>query len=155
MVDPDGVDLVPGAEGTGDQIHPVRVHHGHQADGAVFIEHLTGNTENTASFGDGLGQIFGKFQQHRGGNPLVGMVGGGENHPPVPLADAHGGDRTAIGGVGQNPGLNKGIGLGQIPKHLLAEGRRHGAVNRNDRQKNHLPTWYAGRCVCVRYTSFS
>ena len=122
-------------DGPGDQIHPVRVHHGYGVNGGGFQDIPGGHAKNTAVRFRRLCQLLQKFQQHRGGNPLVGVVGGGIEHLPLSGADAQGENGSTEGGGGQAVGGKGGIPAQQLPDGLLAQFGGHGYISLHNGQK--------------------
>ena len=104
-------------------------------DGGSFDNILGLDPVESAAGLEGLSQLLREFQQHRGGDPFVGMVGGGIENPSLPLADHQRQHRTAIGGGGQQFHTEEGIGRGQRPDGLLARRGSHGNIGLHDSQK--------------------
>ena len=53
-------------------------------DGSHLQQFPSGITANDGAGYGGLGQVLGKGQQQRGGDPLIGMVGGCVQDAPLP-----------------------------------------------------------------------
>ena len=57
-----------------DQIHAVGIDHGNDVNGGGLVNGEPADTEDFFSGCNGLCQFFGKFQQHKSGDPFVGVV---------------------------------------------------------------------------------
>ena len=112
----------------GNQVHAVRVHHGHQENTAIALKEIAGDAVDAAALGNGPGQLLGKFQEHRGGDPFVGMVSGGKEHRPSAGTDAQGQHLPAEGGGGKAPAAAHRVGFGDFRNGIPAQTVGHGQV---------------------------
>ena len=119
----------------GDQIHPVGIDHGNQMDGGRFQNGLGGHAVEFPAGFVSLCQFFCEFQQHRGGNPLVGMEGGAVDHVPLPLSHGKGADGISEGTLGQHPAAKKRIPGRERLHRFPASFAGHGNIGLNDSQK--------------------
>ena len=129
-----GIFQRPRLNGPGDQIHPIRVNHGHSVNGGGVQNVPGGYAENPSASFRCLCQLLQKFQQHRSGDPLVGVVGGGVEHLPLSRADAQGQNGSPKGGGGQAFGGKSGIPPQKLPDGLLAQFGCHGYVSLDNGQ---------------------
>ena len=118
-----------GGGGSRHQGDAVGVDHGDEGDGGGAGQFLRAYAADGAAGADGFGVVLDEFQEHRGGEPFVGMVGGGIEHPSLPFSDGHGADGTPPGGGCQFLHAQEGI-LRRQPLHQgIRQLRRHGNVS--------------------------
>ena len=134
----------PRFNGSRHQIHPVRVHHGNQVDHGGFQNQRRVHAEKLSPCLERLGQILGKFQQHRGGDPLVCVVGRGIEHMPVSGPHDQGTNRPPVGGGGEHLTVKKRIRLRQSQNRFVAKRRRHRYIGFHNCQIHRLRVFYDG-----------
>ena len=114
--------------GSRHQGDPVGVDHGHEKNGGGIGQFRCVHAADGAPGAQRLGVILGEFQQNRGSEPFVGVVGGGVEHPPRPRADGQGADGSAIGGGDQGLGAKRRIFRRQPIHQGIGKLRGHGNI---------------------------
>ena len=119
----------------GNQIHTVGIHHGHGVNGGGLYDILGIHSVKLSLILHRFRQLFHKFQDHRGGDPFVGMMGGGIDHLPVSIANDQRPHRPAESGGGQKFAAQERVCFRQLQNGFLAQCGSHGYVSSHDSQK--------------------
>ena len=123
-----GIFQRPRRNAAGYQVNAVRVNHGNGMDGSRLFNGACIHSPELAADGDALCQLLYKFQQQRGGNPLIAMVGSGKKHLPLAVADDQCFHGSAKSSFGENLLAAAGVGLCQGINGSAAQGSGHGYI---------------------------
>ena len=123
-----GILQCPRRNATGYQVNAVRVNHGNGMDGRRLLDGAGIHAPQCSAGGDAFCQLLYKFQQQRGGNPLVAMVGSGKKHLPLAAANDQCFHGSAKSSFGENLLAAAGVGFCQSVNGLAAQGSGHGYI---------------------------